>query len=105
MENEKLFEFIGKMYADLKMGQNELINKVKAITEDIALIKIQQKEHVEILGSLKTASEFHKADVDNLTHQIAGVYGDLNAVKSAVAKGEKAYDFLQNFNKFSSEQQ
>ena len=50
---------------------------VKQIQGDVKLVKTQLKEHGEILNSLKVASEFHKADIDNLTHQLVNVSAEL----------------------------
>ena len=70
-------------------------NKIDSIEKTQALIQTQIKEHGEILSALKTASEFHKADVDNLTHQTAQMSGDVKTIKNAVTKGEEAYKYVQ----------
>lgn len=54
------------------------------------LIQTQIKEYGEILSALKTASEIHKADEDNLTHQTVQISGDVKTIKNAVTNGEEA---------------
>jgi len=62
----------------------------------------QVQENTQILKALEHSSEVHKAEIDNLTHTVAEISGDVKSIKSAVTKGEKAYNYLKNFNKFSS---
>ena len=52
---------------------------MKEMQGDMKLVKTQLKEQGELLGSLKTASKFHKADIDNLTHQVANMSSELKA--------------------------
>ena len=69
MNNEdKILNILEQMQGDMKQMQG-----------DMKLVKTQLNEHGEILSSLKTASEFHKADIDNLTHQIVNIAGELKA--------------------------
>lgn len=65
-------------------------------------LESQTVENTQILKALEHNSQVHKAEMDNLTHSTAELSGDVKSIKSAVVKGEKAYDFLQNFDKFSS---
>lgn len=51
--------------------QEKMQNNIIKIQKDMDLIKTQQKEHGQILSALNSASKVHKADVDNLTHQVA----------------------------------
>lgn len=88
---------------------NEILNQLKNVNnrldkldEGQKLIKTQLKEHGDVLSALKTNAEFHKSDIDNLTHSVAELSGDVKSIKSAVVKGEKAYEYLENFTRFSS---
>lgn len=80
----------------MKSDVNLLKSDVVSMKSDINLIKSQHKEHNETLSSLQTASEFHKADTDNLSHQVAKVLGDISTIKVAVMKGEEAYNYVQS---------
>lgn len=85
-----------KLLEQMNSRLDKMDAKINEMGEDVSLIKVQQKEHGAILSSLQTASEFHKADLDNLTHQVASLVGDVQAIKKAVTKGEEAYDFMQS---------
>lgn len=75
MNNEdKILKFLENMQQDIKSIKTEL----KEHGEDIKLIKTQLKEHGEMLSSLQKASEFHKADIDNLSIQLAKSEGNIN---------------------------
>ncbi|MBW9156696.1 hypothetical protein [Clostridium tagluense] len=76
MNNEdKILKILGQMQGDMQNMQGDMQN----MQGDMKLIKIQLKEHGEILNSLKVAAEFHKADIDNLTHQVVNISGELKA--------------------------
>jgi predicted nucleic acid-binding Zn-ribbon protein len=85
-----------KILKQLLKGQEQFQKSQEKMQEDISLIKTQQKEHGEILSSLKSASEFHKADIDNLTHQVAEVQG---TVKNLSDKMDKNFSDLNETNK------
>lgn len=54
-----------------KIDINSMKTDINSLKEDMGLVKTQLKEHGSMLSALKTASEVHKADVDNLTNQVA----------------------------------
>jgi uncharacterized protein YoxC len=85
---EKLLQQI----LDSQNKTNECLDKLEA----------QTTENTQILKALEHNSQVHKAEIDNLTHAVAELSGDVKSIKAAVTKGEKAYDFLENFNKFSA---
>lgn len=62
--------------------------ELQPIKEDILNIKIQLKEHGDILGALQTASEFHKADNDKLMHAVAHVEGEIAALRKDISTME-----------------
>lgn len=69
MNNEdKILRILEQIQGDMKEMQG-----------DMKLVKTQLKEHGETLNSLKVASEFHKADIDNLTHQVVNISGELKS--------------------------
>lgn len=53
--------------------EEKILSILEKISESIDLIKTQQKEHGEILSSLTKAAEFHKADIDKLTIEVAHI--------------------------------
>jgi chromosome segregation ATPase len=74
MNNEdKILNILERIQGDVSQIQGD----VSQIQGDMKLVKTQLKEHGEILNSLKVASEFHKADIDNLTHQLVNISGEL----------------------------
>jgi predicted nucleic acid-binding Zn-ribbon protein len=85
-----------KILKQLLKGQEQFQKSQEKMQEDISLIKTQQKEHGEILSSLKSASEFHKAGIDNLTHQVTEVQG---TVKNLSDKMDKNFSDLNETNK------
>lgn len=93
---QKSQEKILKTQEQFQKSQDKMQDNMSRMQEDISLIKTQQKEHGEILSSLKSASEFHKADIDNLTHQVAEVQG---TVKNLSDKMDKNFSDLNETNK------
>ncbi len=90
MNNEdKILKILEQMQGDMKEMQDdikeiqgdmkEMQGDMKEMQGDMKLVKTQLKEHGEMLSSLKIASEFHKADIDNLTHQVANMSAELKA--------------------------
>jgi uncharacterized coiled-coil DUF342 family protein len=71
---------------DIKSTQNKTNEKIDNIESDISIIKTQVKEHNQILSSVQKASEFHKADIDNLTHQVAQLSGDVKSNHSELTE-------------------
>lgn len=76
MNNEdKILMILEQMQGDMKEMQSD----IKEMQSDMKLVKTQLKEHGEMLNSLKVASEFHKADIDNLTYQVINITGELKS--------------------------
>ncbi|MGI5880930.1 MAG: hypothetical protein ACOX6L_10115 [Syntrophomonadaceae bacterium] len=67
-----------------------------ATNEEIRLIHSQLKEHSAILGALQHASEVHKADIDNLTHQVAVISGEVKTVRTVQADHTEQLDRIEN---------
>ena len=66
------------------------------------LIESQQSENTQLIKALLHASEVHKADIDNLTHAVARVEGevkelrnDLSAIEAITAKNWKDIVYLK----------
>lgn len=95
-DTDKILKQILKGQEQFQKFQEKMQNNINKIHEDIGLIKTQQKEHGEILSALKSASEFHKAGVDNLTHQVAEIQG---TVKNMSDKMDKNFSDLNETNK------
>jgi chromosome segregation ATPase len=85
-----------KGQANLEKGQANLEKGQAATNEEIRLIHSQLKEHGAILGALQHASEVHKADIDNLTHQVAGVSGEVKAIRTVQADHTEQLDRIEN---------
>ena len=83
MNNEdKILKILEQMQGDMKEMKGdikEVQGDVKSLKVDMKLVKTQLNEHGEMLSSLKVASEFHKADIDNLTHQLVNIASELKA--------------------------
>ncbi|MFL0198085.1 hypothetical protein ACJDU8_21325 [Clostridium sp. WILCCON 0269] len=58
-----------KILKQILNNQEQMQRLQEKMQEDINLIKIHQKEHDQILSSLKPGTEFHKSNADNLTHK------------------------------------
>lgn len=85
MDNEdKILRILEQIQVDVKQTQG-----------DMQFVKIQLKEHGEMLNSLKVASEFHKADMDNLTHQPANISGELKETNLKIDKIAKDLNFVE----------
>lgn len=52
-------------------NDEKILKMLEKIQDDIDLIKTQQQEHGSMLSALKTSSEVHKAEVNNITIQVA----------------------------------
>lgn len=62
-----------------KIDINSMKTDINSLKEDMGLVKTQLKEHGSMLSALKTASEVHKADIDNLTHQVANLSQEMKS--------------------------
>ncbi|MFL0196450.1 hypothetical protein ACJDU8_12915 [Clostridium sp. WILCCON 0269] len=77
-----------------------LQEEISPIKSQLDGLQSQVQENTQILKALEHNSQVHKAEIDNLTHAVAELSGDVKSIKAAVTKGEKAYDFLENLSKF-----
>lgn len=80
----------------------QILDSQNKTNERLDKLEAQTTENTQILKALEHNSQVHKAEIDNLTHAVAELTGDVRSIKAAVTKGEKAYNFLENFNKFSA---
>ena len=81
------------------------MNNEEKILQMLELMQSQITENTQILKALEHKVDVVKAEQDNFTYQLAEIAGDIKSIKLATVKGEKAYNFLQNFNKFDSDEQ
>lgn len=95
---EKILNILGNLSNKI----DSMDNKFNSMQSQINGLQSQTSENTQILKALEHNSKVHKAEIDNLTHAVAELSGDVKSIKAAVTKGEKAYDFLENFNKFSA---
>ena len=91
-----------KLLQQILDSQNKTNERLDGIESKFNGLQSQVQENTLILKALEHNSQVHKAEIDNLTHAVAELSGDVKSIKAAVTKGEKAYDFLENFNKFST---
>ena len=85
-----------KGQANLEKGQANLEKGLAAANEEISLIHSQLKEHSAILGALQYASEVHKADMDNPTHQVSGVSGEVKAIRKVQTDHTEQLDRIES---------
>ncbi|WP_368490739.1 hypothetical protein [Clostridium sp. BJN0013] len=91
-----------KLLQQILDSQNKTNERLDGIESKFNGLQSQVQENTLILKALEHNSQVHKAEIDNLTHAVAELSGDVKSIKAAVTKGEKAYNFLENFNKFST---
>lgn len=58
-------------------------------------LESQVKENTQVLKALEHKVDVIKAEQDNFTYQLAKISGDVHSIKSAVIKGEEAYNYIQ----------
>ena len=83
-------------------NEDKILKMLEQMQNSIDLMQSQIKENTQVLKALEHKVDVVKAEQDNFTYQLAQVSGDVKSIKLATVKGEKAYNFLQNFNKFDS---
>ncbi|HYE80956.1 MAG TPA: hypothetical protein VEG39_02180 [Clostridia bacterium] len=76
--NEKL-ETIDSRLGNVESRLGNVESRLGNVESDVHIMKTQLKEHGQILSSLQKASEFHKADIDNLTSQVAHLSGEMKS--------------------------
>ncbi|RMD04943.1 hypothetical protein D9O40_00920 [Clostridium autoethanogenum] len=75
----------------------ETLSAIKQLLKDeLSPIKSQLNENTEILRALEHSAEIHKADTDNLTHQIAQLQG---TVKNLSGEMSQKFSDLNETNK------
>jgi predicted nucleic acid-binding Zn-ribbon protein len=85
-----------KGQANLEKRQANLEKGQVATNEEIRLIHSQLTEHGAILGALQHASEVHKADMDNLTHQVSGVSGEVKTIRKVQTDHTEQLDRIES---------
>ncbi|WHH58272.1 hypothetical protein [Petroclostridium sp. X23] len=65
-------------------------NEIKTINQRLGQMEPQLEENTQMLRSLVHSSETHKADIDNLTHQVANVSGEIKSLRADVTFVEEA---------------
>jgi len=72
---------------------NKILGELQALNGRLYTVDSRLDEHYRILRALEHASEVHKADNDNLTHQVANLAGEL---KSFRGETNRRFDILEN---------
>ena len=75
---------------------------LQLILSKVENLESQVTENTQILKSLEHNAVTQKAELDSLNYKVSELSGNVKTIKSAVVKGEKAYDYLQGFSKLSS---
>lgn len=82
---EKMFKEFFKEFKEIKHQINsrfdKLENRFDKLETEVDIIKTQQLENTQILRALEHKAEVHKAEMDNLQHQLAKIEGTLNEIK------------------------
>lgn len=72
-----------------------VINKIDKLESRFDNLESQVKENTQVLKALEHKVDVIKAEQDNFTYQLAKISGDVHSIKSAVIKGEEAYNYIQ----------
>lgn len=78
---EGRFDNLENRFDKLEDKSNRLENRFDKLEVEIDIIKIQQQENTQILRALEHKAEVHKAEMDNLHHQLAKIEGTVNEIK------------------------
>lgn len=90
---EKILNKILDKLDSLEKGQAVTNSRLETLEQGQAITNSRLDEHYQILRALEHASEVHKADIDNLTHQTAGLSGNLKSFRSEVSE---RFDRIEN---------
>ena len=72
------------------MNKDDLQAIRQIIQEELKPVKSQLDENAQMLRALEEASKVHKADMDNLTHQVASLSGEVNSMRKDISRIEVA---------------
>lgn len=93
MDNEKLFDLMTKMYADLKAGQDDLKKGIKSNSEEISQLKKEVKSNTDEIGDLKKVvlhiEEDHGKKLDALFDGYKQNSEKLTRIEEKVSKHEE----------------
>jgi len=92
-KEEKILEKLELIQSQLKeQGQTMKFvqTQLKEHGQTLEFVQTQLKEHGQILSALIHASEVHKADNDNLAHQVAHLSGELKEGFEEVTEIQKS---------------
>lgn len=62
------------------------LEPIKKQLQELSPIKSQTSENTQILKALEHSSEIHKADIDNLTHQVAEIQGTVKNMSDEMSQ-------------------
>ena len=87
-DSEKILKMLEQMKSD--------IDEIKT---DVTYIKVGQKEHGQFLDSLKHSSEVNKAEIDNLSIEVAKTSGSVKSIETEINKlDEKLTDKIDKID-------
>lgn len=72
-----------------------VIDKIDKLESRFDNLESQVKENTQVLKALEHKVDVIKAEQDNFTYQLSKISGDVHSIKSAVIKGEEAYNYIQ----------
>jgi len=61
-------------------NEDKILKLLNEHSQILGIMQTQLKEYSAFIGSLQHTSEVHKADMDNLIHQVSAVSGELKAL-------------------------
>lgn len=78
----------------------QILDSQNKTNERLDKLEAQTTENTQILKALEHNSQVHKAEIDNLTHAVAELTGDVKSIKAAVIKAKKLMISLKTLINF-----
>lgn len=78
---ENRFDNLENRFDNLENRFDNLEGRFDNLEIQVDIIKTQQQENNQILRALEHKAEVHKAEMDNLKHQLAKIEGTVNDIK------------------------
>jgi predicted nucleic acid-binding Zn-ribbon protein len=82
--------------ANLEQGQVLTNSRLETLEQGQAITNSRLDEHYQILRALEHASTVHKADIDNLTHQVAGLSGGFKSIQKVQSEHTEQLERIEN---------
>ena len=89
------FDKLESRFSKLESRFDNLESRFGKLESRFDNLESQVKENTQVLKALEHKVDVIKAEQDNFTYQLAKISGDVHSIKSAVIKGEEAYNYIQ----------